>query len=286
MTILITAASGQLGGLVVDAILDRGVAPERVIATARDTAKLSHFSDRGVRTAPLDYDDPATIAAALDGVESVLLVSSNAVGGRVDGHRNVITAAKDAGVSKLVYTSAPNATTADFVMAPDHKATEEAITSSGVPAVILRNNWYTENYIDTVRQAAQTSTIVASAGDGRVASASRADFAAAAATVLIEDGHLGQVYELAGDVAWNFTELADAASQLLGREVTYSALSYDEHVQSLQEAGLDDGTANFVAAIDDGIRRGVLAGTDGTLARLIGRPTTPLIEGLRTALER
>jgi NAD(P)H dehydrogenase (quinone) len=284
MTILVTAASGQLGRLVVESLLARGAAPTDVIATARDTAKLEQFAARGIRTAELDYARPETIAAALDGVDTVLLVSGSEPGGRVALHRNVIDAAKAAGVTKLVYTSAPQASTADFALAPDHKATEEAIAASGVPAVIVRNNWYTENYAADVARAASTGVIATSTADGRVASATRADLADGAAVVLLEDGHLGQVYEFGGDVAWNYEELAAAASEIVGRDVAYTRLTTAEHVAALEAAGLDAGTAGFVAAIDDGIARGVLGQTDGTLSRLIGRPTTSLVEGLRAAV--
>ncbi|MDQ0893551.1 NAD(P)H-binding protein [Agromyces ramosus] len=285
MTILVTAASGQLGRLVVESLLARGAAPDTIVATARDTSKLAELAARGIRTAELDYARTETIAPALEGVDAVLLVSASEPGNRVALHQNVIDAAAAAGVAKLVYTSAPKATTADFVLAPEHKATEEAIAASGVPAVILRNNWYTENYAADVSRAASTGVIAASVADGRVASATRADYADAAAVVLLEDGHLGQVYELAGDLAWDYSELAAAASEVVGREVTFQPLSTSEHIAALEGFGLDAGTAGFVAAIDTGIRDGVLGDSDGTLSRLIGRPSTPLVEGLRAAVD-
>jgi NAD(P)H dehydrogenase (quinone) len=285
MTILVTAASGQLGRLVVDALLERGVAPADIVATARDTSKLADAAARGVRTAELDYDRPETIAAALDGVDTVLLISSNGMpGARAEGHGNVIDAAKAAGVAKLVYTSVPKATTAEFVLGGDHKATEEAIAAAGVPAVIARHNWYTENYVADVQRAAETGVIAASVADGRVASATRADLAAGLAVLLTEDGHLGEVYDFSGEHAWSYEELAAAASEVTGRDVVYTPLSTEQHVAALEGAGLDAGTAGFVAGIDDGIRRGVLADASGTLATLIGRPTTSLVDGLREAV--
>ena len=281
MTILITAASGQLGRLVVEALLARGVTPSGIRATARDVTKLTDLSERGVAVAELDYARPDTIAAALDGADTVLLISASEPGNRVPLHQNVIDEAAAAGVAKLVYTSAPSADTSTLVLVPDHRATEAAIAASGVPAVVLRNNWYTENYAADLARAAETGVLASSTGDGRIASASRADYAEAAAVALLEDGHVGQVYELGGDAAWDFSELADAMSAVLGRAVVYTPLTTDEHIAALQSAGLDAGTAAFVAAIDTGIRDGELAHTDGTLARLIGRPTTPLVEGLR-----
>lgn len=284
MTILVTAASGQLGRLVIESLLARGAEPATLVASARDASKLADVAARGIRTVELDYARPETIAPALEGVDTVLLVSGTEFGNRAAQHRNVIEAAAAAGVAKLVYTSASRATTADFAVAAEHKATEEAIAAAGVPAVILRNNWYTENYTADVARAASTGVIASSAGAGRVASATRADFADAAAVVLLEDGHVGAAYELGGDVAWSYADLAAAASEVVGREVAYTPLTTAEHVAALEGAGLDAGTAGFVAAIDEGISRGVLADTDGTLSRLIGRPTTPLVDGLRAAV--
>ena len=278
MTILVTGATGNLGRLVIASLLERGADPQSIIAGARDVARAESL---GVRAARLDYTDPSSIAAALDGVDSVLLISGSEVGQRVAQHEAVIDAAKDAGVTKFVYTSAPKATTSDLVLAPEHKATEELIQASGLPAVILRNNWYTENYAADLARAAETGVLAAGVGEGRVASASRKDFADAAAVVLLEDGHIGQVYELGGDVAWNYDDLAAAIAEISRREVTYQPLTADDQRAGLLAAGLDEGTAGFVVALDAGIASGALADSDGTLARLIGRPTTPLIDGLR-----
>lgn len=279
MTILVTGATGNLGRLVIASLLERGADPQSIVAGARDVTKAEGL---GVRVARLDYTDPSSITAALDGVDSVLLISGSEVGQRIAQHKAVIDAAKGAGVTKFVYTSAPKATTSDLVLAPEHKATEELIRASGVPSVILRNNWYTENYAADLTRAAETGVLAAGVGDGRVASASRKDFAEAAAVVLLEDGHIGQVYELGGDVAWNYDDLASAIAEVSGHEVTYQPLTADEQRAGLLAAGLDEGTAGFVVALDAGIGAGALADTDGTLARLIGRPTTPLVDGLRS----
>jgi NAD(P)H dehydrogenase (quinone) len=281
MTILVTGATGQLGRLVIERLLERGASPESIVAGVRDIAKATDLSSLGVTVAVVDYDRPETIPAALEGVDSVLLVSGSEVGRRVTQHQAVIDAAVAAGVTKFVYTSAPKAPTSDLVLAPEHKATEALITASGLPAVILRNNWYTENYAADLARAAETGVLAAGAGDGRVASASRKDFADAAAVVLLEDGHIGEAYELGGDVAWTYTDLAAAIAEVTGRPVEYQRLSTAEQTAALEAAGLDAGTVGFVVALDAGIRDGALADTDGTLARLIGRPTTPLVDGLR-----
>lgn len=282
MTILVTGATGNLGRLIIESLLERGTSPQSIVAGVRDVAKGADLSALGVTLAVVDYDRPETIAAALDGVDSVALVSSSEVGRRVAQHRAVIDEAAKAGISKFVYTSAPKAPTSDLVLAPEHKETEELIAASGLPSVILRNNWYTENYAADLARAAETGVLAAGVGEGRVASASRKDFADAVAVVLQEDGHLGQAYELGGDVAWNYHDLAAALAEVTGRPVAYQPLTAEEQHAALEAAGLDAGTAGFVVALDAGIRDGALGDTDGTLSRLIGRPTTPLVDGLRS----
>ncbi|MEU2199520.1 SDR family oxidoreductase [Isoptericola sp. NPDC019482] len=287
MTIAVTGTSGHLGRLVVESLLARGAAPADVVALARSTAKVADLAQRGVVVREADYDRPETLAPALDGVEVLVLVSGSAVGQRVRQHGAVIDAAKGAGVRRVVYTSAPHADTSPLVLAPEHKATEELLAASGLTTTVLRNGWYTENYLPDVERARETGEIVASVGDGRVASASRADYAEAAAVVaLADDGaHDDAVYELGGDVAWDFDELARTVTEVLGRPVTYRPVEPDEQRAALLAAGLDEGTAGFLVALDADTRAGLLAETTGVLAGLIGRPTTPLAEGLRRGLQ-
>ena len=284
MTLLVTAASGNLGRLTVEALLARGVPASDIRAGARDTAKIADLAAKGVQAVRLDYDDPATIAEAVAGVERMLLVSGSEIGKRVPQHTNVIEAAAAAGVQQLAYTSAPHADTSALIVNPEHKATEAALAASGVPFTVLRNNWYTENYVQTLRQAEATGVVASSTGEGRVASASRADFAEAAAVVLTSDGHLGKVYELGGDVAWDFSELAAAIGEVLGREIAYVAWTPEEQREALTAAGLDEGRIGFVLTMDGNIRDGLLGEVTHELSALIGRPTTPLVEGLRAAI--
>jgi len=283
MTIVVTGATGNFGRLAIESLIARGVPPEQIVAGGRRVETLDDLALRGVRVVALDYTKPETLAIAFDGAEKVLLVSSNEIGQRAAQHAAAVDAAKAAGVSHLVYTSAPKATTSELVLAPEHKATEEAIVASGVPATILRNSWYTENYLGTLGQAAQTGEIVASVGTGRVASASRKDFAEAAAVVLTEPGHIGAVYELSGDAAWDYDELAAAISGVVGREVTFRGVTPEQHVEILTEVGLDAGTIGFVVALDQNTKAGLLAETSGDLSRLIGHETTPLAAGLAEA---
>ncbi|WHP16022.1 SDR family oxidoreductase [Cellulomonas sp. ES6] len=284
MSIVVTGATGHLGRLVVEHLLADGVPAEQVVATGRRTERLADLAERGVRVAAVDYDSPETLAAALEGADVVLLVSGSEVGRRVPQHRAVVEAAVAAGARRLVYTSAPHADETPLVLAPEHKATEEIIRASGLTFTLLRNGWYTENYLGDVQQARESGEIVAAVGDGRVASAPRDDFAAAAAVVLRTEGHDDAVYELAGDVAWSFDELAAAASEVLGRPVVFRAVTSEQRRADLLAAGLDEGTAGFVVALDENTRDGLLAGGTDDLSRLIGRPTTPLVDGLRAAL--
>ena len=284
MSIVVTGATGHLGRLVVEHLLADGVPADQVVATGRRTERLADLAERGVRVATADFARPETLAAAFDGAEVVLLVSGSEVGQRVEQHRTAIEAAKAAGVRRVVYTSAPQADTTALVLAPEHKATEEILRASGVTFTILRNGWYTENYVGDVQRAGETGEITGAFGDGRVSSAPRDDFAAAAAVVLRTDGHDDAVYELSGDEAWGFTDLAAAASELLGREVTYRPVSAEQRRADLAAAGLDEGTVGFVVALEENTRDGLLAATPGDLSRLIGRPTTPLTDALRTAL--
>lgn len=284
MTIALTGATGHLGQLTVDALVARGTPASEVVAVGRSAERLAALAGRtGVTTRTAAYGDVEALREALAGVETVLLVSSNEVGQRVEQHGSVVEAATAAGVSRVVYTSAPRATTTSLVLAPDHRATEELLAASGLATVVLRNNWYTENYLPQLEQAAATGELVSGAGDGRVASASRRDFAEALAVAATDRALDGRVLELGGDHAWTAAELADTFSSLLGREVTLRPLGRTEHEELLRSSGLDAGTAWFVAQLDADIAAGALAEVSGDLSALIGRPTTPLLDGLTAA---
>lgn len=282
MSIVVTGATGHLGRLIVDDLLAHGVPAAEIVAAGRRVDRLADLADRGVQVAAIDLDDPATLTAAFAGADTVLLVSGTAVGRRVGQHGNAIDAAVASGVRRVVYTSAPHADTSSLILAPEHKATEELLAASGLVTTVLRNNWYTENYAGVIDQARATGEVVASVGDALVASASRADFAAAASVVLRTDAYDGQVLELAGDTAWDHHALAAAVGEVVGREVTYRAVEPAEHLAALLAAGLDEGTAGFLVALDGNIAEGLLAETGG-ISALTGRPTTPLVDGLRAA---
>lgn len=282
MSIAVTGATGLLGGFVIDGLLQTQE-PASIVAIIRDAGKAQSLADRGVQVRVASYTDPTDLEIALQDVDKLLLISGSEVGQRIDQHTNVVNASRDAGVKHIFYTSAPHADTSKLVLVPEHKATEAIIRESGIPFTFLRNNWYTENYVQNLEQAKRTGMVVAAAGKGRVASASRTDYAAGAVAALIADGQEGKVYEFSGDVAWDFNDLAAAIGEIIGKPVVYQAVTPDELVTTLTGAGLPEQTAQFVAALDAGIAEGFLGEATNDLSTLIGRPTTPLVDGLRAA---
>ena len=283
-TIAVTAATGQLGRLVVDELLRR-VAAEQVVAVVRDAGKAEPIAAKGVDVRVASYDDREALRTALRGVDRLLLISGNEVGRRVAQHTNVVEAAKDAGVSFIGYTSAPKASDTDLILAPEHKATEEVVQASGIPYSIMRNNWYSENYAQTAEVARETGEIISGTKGARIPSVPRSDLAAGHAAVLAGDGHANTVYEFAGDEAWTFDELAELLTELLGRPVTHRDVEPEEHVAALVAAGLPPETAEFVAALDANIAAGALDVGSHDLSRIVGRPTTPLSETLKASLQ-
>jgi NAD(P)H dehydrogenase (quinone) len=283
MSIVVTAATGQLGRLVVESLLKRGAPANDIVATGRDTAKLADFSERGVQVRSLDYADPASVREVLGTGDRVLLVSGNEFGQRVAQHRNVIDAAKDAGVALLAYTSIANADRTSLAIAADHQTTEQAIRESAVPYALLRNSWYFENYTPQLPLYVQHGAVFGSAGEGRISGASRADYADAAATVLLGGDHGGAVYELGGDEAFTLAELAAEVARATGSQVAYRDLPVEDYQEMLMQAGLPEDYAAVLASSDEGIGRGDLFVATSDLSRLIGRPTTSLAEAVGSA---
>ncbi|MBB4132972.1 MULTISPECIES: SDR family oxidoreductase [unclassified Xanthomonas] len=282
--ILVTGASGQLGTLVVEALLER-VPAARIVATARDTASLARFAKRDISMRRADYADPLSLDQAFAGVDRVLLVSSNAVGERVPQHRNVIEAAKRAGVELLAYTSVLHADTSTLSLASEHVVTEALLRETGVPHVLLRNGWYTENYTGSVAAEVAHGAVIGSAGEGRISAATRADYAAAAAAVLAsETPQAGRIYELAGDRAFTMAEYAAEVARQSGTPVTYHDLPEADYAAALAQIGLPAALAQVLAQCSASSRGGSLFDDSQTLSRLIGRPTTPLHEAVAAAL--
>lgn len=273
--IAITGASGQLGGLVIGALLEQ-VKPNELIALVRDPAKASALAAKGVAVRRADYDDAGTLAAALAGVDRLLLISSSEIGKRAQQHRAVIDAAKKAGVALVAYTSVLHADTSILDLAAEHRDTEQALRESGLPHVVLRNGWYSENYTAGLPGALERGVLPGSAGEGRISSAARADYALAAAAVIAGEGQAGRVYELAGDTSYTLAELAAIASAQSGKPLRYQNLPRADYQAALTGAGLPEAVADLLAGFDVAASTGALFDDSRQLGALIGRPTTPI----------
>jgi NAD(P)H dehydrogenase (quinone) len=280
MTIVVTGATGHFGRLAIEALLSRGVPADRIVAVGRSVEKIQDLAERGVVVKKASYDDPESLRAAFAGADKLLFVSGSEVGQRIAQHRNVIAAAKDAGIGKIVYTSAPHADTSPMILAQEHLATERALTESGVPSVFLRNGWYLENYD---LKGALEHGLYGAAGEGRISIATRAELAEAAAAAIAADGIEQQVYELGGEGV-TLAELAAEVSRQSGRDVTYTDLAPEKYTEFLVSVGLPEQFAAVLADSDRGAAGGALYTGTEDLERLLGRPATPLADAVRAAL--
>ena len=281
-TYAITGATGYFGPIVIDQLLDRGVAPADVVAVVRTPARAADLAARGVQVREGDYDRSETIDAALAGVDRLLLVSGSEVGRRVTQHTNVVEAAKRAGVTRILYTSVLRADTTPLVLAPEHKTTEEAILASGLSSTLLRNGWYTENYTGQLAAYLAQGVVLHAAGQGQIGAATRADLAEAAAVALLEDRDDDVVYELAG-TPFTHDDLAAAITAATGTTVVAQDVPAAELAQILTGAGLDEGLVGFLVTVDGDIASGALAGDPADLERLLGRPATSVVDAVRAA---
>lgn len=281
MTIAITGATGQLGRLAIAAIKARAPGAD-LLALVRDPAKAA---DLAVPTRAFDYRQPEALAPALQGVTVLVLISSNDFNDRAGQHANVIAAAKAAGVGRIIYTSILKGDASPMALLPaDHIQTEATLKDSGLPFTLLRNGWYTENYTGALGAALEHGAIIGSAGEGRLSTASRADYAEAIAVVALESGHEGKTYELAGDDSYTLADLAGEVSRQAGKTVAFVNLSEADYAKALEGFGLPAGFAAVLADSDAAASRGALFDDSRTLSALIGRPTTPMAETVKAAL--
>ncbi|OSM95007.1 SDR family oxidoreductase [Lonsdalea populi] len=272
--IAVTGATGQLGRLVIEALLKR-IPADQIVAAVRTPSKAQDLADRGVLVRQADYSQPATLATAFQGVDKLLLISSSELGQRTVQHRAVIDAAKAAEVGLIAYTSLLRADTSPLLLAEEHRQTEAALKASGVPFVLLRNGWYTENYAASIAPALAHDAYIGAAREGRIASAARADYASAAAAVLLLDDQAGRVYELAGDDSYTLAEFAAEISNQSGKTIGYVDLPVAAFANALKGAGLPEGLADVLADSDAGAAEGALFDDSKTLSRLLRRPTVP-----------
>ena len=281
--IAITGATGQLGQHVIANLLNT-TAANQLVAVVRNPAKAEALSQKGIVVRQADYGDEAALTKALQGVDKLLIISSSEVGQRAPQHRNIINAAKAAGVKFIAYTSLLHADKSPLGLHVEHVETEKMLADSGIPYALLRNGWYTENYLASAPPALEHGVFIGAAGEGKIASATRADYAAAAARVIAEEGHAGKVYELAGDHGWTLGELAAELAKQSGKKVVYQNLSQADFAAALKSVGLPDGLADMLADSDVGASKGGLFDDSHTLSKLIGRPTTPLAESVKGIL--
>ncbi|QEI06647.1 SDR family oxidoreductase [Pigmentiphaga aceris] len=282
--IVVTGATGQLGRLVIAALL-KTVPASQIVAAVRTPAKAADLAALGVLVRQADYAQPATLVSAFAGAEKLLLISSSEVGQRLVQHQAVIAAAKQAGVKLIAYTSLLHADTSPLGLAGEHRDTEAALAASGLPFVVLRNGWYTENYTASIPPALAHGALLGSAQDGRIASAARADYAEAAAAVMTRDDQAGKIYELAGDDTYTLTQFAAEVAAQSGKPVIYKDLPEADFKAALIGAGLPDYVAALLSDSDAGAAKGGLFDDSRSLSALIGRPTTPLKAVVADALK-
>ncbi|GIZ18386.1 SDR family oxidoreductase [Citrobacter europaeus] len=278
--IAITGATGQLGQHVIESLL-KTVPASQIVAIVRNPAKATALSQQGITVRQADYSDEAALTTALQGIDKLLLISSSEVGQRAPQHRNVINAAQAAHVKFIAYTSLLHADTSPLGLADEHVATEKMLAESGIAYALLRNGWYTENYLASAPAALEHGVFIGAAGEGKIASATRADYAAAAARVISEDGHAGKTYELAGDAGWTLSQLAAELAKQSGKKVVYQNLSEADFAAALKGVGLPAGLADMLANSDTGASKGGLFDDSHTLSKLIGRPTTSLADSVK-----
>jgi NAD(P)H dehydrogenase (quinone) len=280
MKIAITGATGQLGRLVID-ILKTKTAPDAIMALARNADKAASL---GVPARSFDYDAPETLASALDGVDTLLLISGSDIGRRVPQHAAVIEAAKAAGVQHIVYTSLLNAPNSTLGLAPEHVETEKLLAASGIGHTVLRNGWYTENYTMGLLAALEHNALIGAAKDGRISSATRQDYAEAATAVLLDQSLQGKTYELSGDDSYTLKDLAATLSTQSSKEIPYVDMPEADYAAALTGAGLPAELAGFLAHCDVEASKGALFDEGKQLSDLIGRPTSPLATAVAAAI--
>lgn len=283
--IVVTAANGQLGRLVIEKLLET-VPADQIVAAVRSPEKAADIAALGVQVRKGDYSQPATLESAFVGADNILLISSNEIGQRFPQHRAVIDAARQAGVKLLAYTSILRADSSQLGLANEHVDTEAYLRASGVPFTLLRNGWYTENYAASIPAALAHDAFIGSAGEGRISSAARADYAEAAAAVLTSaEDQSGRVYELAGDESYTLSEFAAELSKQSGKNVPYVNLPQADFEAALVKAGVPDVYASLFADSDAAAAKGALFDDTHQLSRLIRRSATPLSETIAAALK-
>lgn len=280
MKIGVTGATGQLGKLVVEQLQNKA-GEENIVALVRNPEKAK---DLGVEIRPFDYEQAGSLAGQLQGIDRLVMISANEIGKRARQHKNVIDAAKNAGVKWIVYTSLLRADSTTISLATEHLETEKILKNSGIDYTILRNGWYTENYTSSIGGAIAGGAFIGSAGSGKISSAARADYAEAAAVVIMDESYRGKVLELAGDVAYTLSDLAAEISRQSGKDIPYKDLPEDEYAKILESFNLPKLIAAAIASWDVSVSKGDLYDDSKQLSKIIGRPTTPMSETVKSSI--
>lgn len=279
MKLLVTGATGKLGTKIVDALL-KTVPANQLAVSVRNPEKAEGIKTRGVEVRQGDFDRPETLDTAFKGIDRLLIISADGDNEtRIRQHTNAVAAAERAGVKFIVYTSIVNAQESKNMLAPTHKATEEAILKTGIPYSFLRNNWYLENESSSIQGVLAGAPWVTSAGTGKVGWALQQDYAEAAAAVLAGNGHENTIYELSGKL-FTQEEFASALGSELGKIIPVQQVDDASYAEILKGTGVPEFLIPFLVGIQKDIREGTLEIESSDFEKLLSRPATPLNEGL------
>lgn len=286
--IVITAATGRYGRLVIESLLRRGVPASQIVAAVRTPEKAADLAAKGVQVREADYDRPDTLGPAFAGAEKLLLIPSATPGQRFVQMERVVKAAFAAGVGHVAYAGFVNSDTSTLKLGDEHKQTEACIRASGMPYILLRNGAYIEIYagdLGNIGYALMTGHLLGAAGKGKISGASRADLADAAAVVLQEGKAGNAIYELGG-TPFTLDDLAAAVSQLTCKPLDYVDMSQAKYAEALTMGGVPAPMADIIADASHAVRTGDWFTESKDLERLLGRPSTPLIEVVEATLKR
>jgi NAD(P)H dehydrogenase (quinone) len=281
--IAITGASGGLGRRVAELVLEQAD-PTQVLLLTRTPDRLKDLARRGARVEKASFKNPTGLKQVLVGVERLLLISTDAIGGRVDHHRQAIAAARHAGVWHVAYTSVAQPSSDNpSLIAGEHAQTEQALRESGMDWTFLRNNLYAEGLIPAVQQAAESGLWVTNAGEGRTAYVSREDCARAAAAVLLTDGHEREVYDITGPEALTQAEIAAIAAEHAGVPIEVILQDDAEYAVDLEAAGMPAPVVELIVSFGEAVRRGFLSKVSTDVQALTGQPPRSVREVLQAA---
>lgn len=282
--ILVTGATGQLGKEVIQQLISRG-SSNSIAALARDPEKVSDLKEKGVEIRIADYDSYESLVAAFQGVDKLYFVSGNDINNRLEQHKNVVKAAKEAKVGHIFYTSFTRKNeTSDSPIAflsESHIKTEQLIKESGISYTILKHTVYMEILpMFLGDKIAESGTIYLPAGSGRVSFLTRNDMALLAAALLDKDTTQSSEYEVAGSSTTSFTEIAEQLSTVFGKKIGYVSPSNQEYASTLTNAGVPAEYVGLMAGFAEGFKQGEFDVTSNLISEITGKTPTSVQEFL------